>query len=128
MAYITRDEFENLGASDRILARFSDDRIDLAMEAASSEADTYFCGAFSETPLEEIPLAVKMHVARAALYHLLSPNFSPDADNQIVLVNYDNAKAFYKAVQKSQQNLPQSQTVPTRDECVVVSSNVRRGW
>jgi len=129
MAYITIDELQRLGCNPSAFDDLSDADLTMAIAAASSEADTYLTAAYDKTPLEQVPLALKLHVARATVYHLMTMRgFSPDGDDRLILENYDRALAFYKALQKSQQNLPNTETTPKRGESVVVSSAIRRGW
>jgi phage gp36-like protein len=128
VAYVSLEEFVGR-LPDGVYDRFTPSEVKDALEEASSEADAYLEAIYGTTPLDEIPPALKMHVRRAALYHLLSDKgFSPDGDDQIIVTNYENAKSFYKEVQKRKQALPQSSTSPARQKAVVVSTPIKRGW
>jgi phage gp36-like protein len=126
-SYITHDELRKLGGSAGVLNRFSEEDIDAALDAASSEADCYLSAGYT-TPLTTVPSALKMHVARAAVYHLVSARgFNPQGSDELLERNYDRAISFYKALQKSEQNMPEPPTSPVRDDIVhVVSTTARR--
>jgi phage gp36-like protein len=127
-SYVTAAELVQLAASANLIDSFAEEELDAAMDAASSEADCYLSAAYT-TPLTTVPTALKLHVARAAVYHLLSARgFSPEGDAPVER-NYERALDFYKALQKSQQNIPEEASAPDRDESVVVvSSRARRDW
>jgi phage gp36-like protein len=130
-AYITHDEFFRLAypqhAFDSLGANPED--LDTAIEAASSEASCHLV-ALHDTPLTLVPDAIKLHVARAALYHLLSfRGFSATGADEMVERNYARALSFYRQVQKSQVTLPDNETEPDKQPAhVVVSSRPQRGW
>lgn len=126
--YITTDEMPKYGINANFLSRYSVDDIEMAIAAASSEADCYL-SAIYKTPLDEIPPAVKLHVARSAVYHLMSVNgFSATGADEIVVRNYERAIQFFKEHQKAQQLLPQAETSPKRDEPLVAVASSPRRW
>ncbi len=126
-SYITEAELRTLGGDGRLFNNASQESLDTAMEAASAEADTYLSASYT-VPLTTVSPALKLHVARAALYHFLSTNgFNPNGPDDVIERNYDRALNFYKALQKSQQALPNEVTEPDRDDIVhVVSTTARR--
>lgn len=128
MAYVSLEEFV-ARLPDGVYDRFTPGEVKAALEEASSEADAYIEAIYGATPLDEVPPALKMHVRRAGLYHLLSDKgFSPQGDDTIIKDNYLLAIEFYKAVQKRKAALPQQQTAPARQKAVVVANPIKRGW
>jgi phage gp36-like protein len=129
--YISQAEFFMLGIKEEDLDsdKVNPEDIDIAILSASSEADFYLT-AYYDTPLTEIPPALKMHVARAATYHLMSiVGFNPIGSDELLEKNYDNAKKFYKDIQKGQQTIPAGDVSPAKkDGQYVVSSLPKRGW
>lgn len=127
--YITTDDLTKYGINAAALEGVSQDDIDTVIAAASSEADCYLSGVYT-TPLTTYPIALKMHVAKAAVYHLLGViGFDPNGSDEIIVKNYERAIAFYKDLQKRQQSLPAAETAPEEDDIgAVVSSAPMRGW
>ena len=129
-AYITHDEFHRWGIKyeDLDSDKINSDDIDAAILAASSEADCYLT-AYYDTPLTAIEPALKLHVARAATFHLMSiVGFNPVGSDDLLVGNYDRALRFYKDLQKSQQTMPASTAPAKQDAQFVVSSAPKRGW
>jgi phage gp36-like protein len=104
-AYVTVDELEGLGINKKAIDSFSDAEKQTAIEAASSEADVYIARRVN-VPLVTVPLAVKSHIARMAVFSLLSSRgMSPEKD-KLVVDNYDRAIRFFNAVGAGNVTLP----------------------
>jgi|SRR5690606_27081349 len=126
--YITIDELPKLGIRAEFLEDVSVEDIETAIAAASSEADCYL-SALYETSLTTVPMAVKLHVAKCAVYHLLSvEGFDPRGSDTIIVENYDRAIRFFKDLQKSKQSLPAYATAPEKGELLVAVSSGTRRW
>lgn len=127
---ITAAELPRYGVPQVTIDRCSDEEIATAIEIGSSEAYCHLSAAYTES-LTVVPAALKKHVAACILKHLLDTRGrSPMGDDSLIDTNYDNALKFFKAIQKSEQNLP-SDTVPERDECITVAQRTtsgRSGW
>lgn len=127
MAYLTIQELPRFGVSIKILEDFDDDEIQTAIDIASSEADTYL-SAYYESELTTYPAALKKHVGSAVLKHLLDTRGrSPLGEDKLIDDNYASALSFYKALQKSEQHLPDTATAPEAGAHVVVAVR-QRGW
>lgn len=133
MAYLTIQEMPKYGIRIDILAAYTDEELTTAISIASSEADTYL-SAHYEPPLTGYPDALKKHVCSAVLKHLLdTTGRSPLGTDELIDINYKSALAFYKALQKSEQHLPDSTTTPEAGAIVHVgygttSAGGYRGW
>lgn len=128
MAYITEAELAQYGVNERVLRDFSSAQITSAIDAASSEADSYLSAGY-EVPLTTYPIALKLHVARATVYHLFTVRGpSPTGSDQVITDNYDRAIRYYRDLQKNLVNIPDTETEPDREENVVVYTTTKRGW
>ena len=112
-AYISVDELENLGIHPQAIALFDDAQKEGAILAASDEADAYI-RQVTGVPFVNPPLALKVHVAKMAVYHLMSVRgMDPDSD-KLIVDNYERAIRFFTAVAKRTVALP-GMTPPADD-------------
>jgi len=131
--YASLDELERLGIRAAALRSFTDAEKLSAIEAASDEADRYMGSAVGVPLQDPVPLAVRLHVARMAVYHLLSVRgIDPDAD-RIVIDNYRRAIEFFTQVAKGVVSLGPSVTPPEDDPAddlrgPLFISDFDRGW
>lgn len=125
---VTVAELALYGMNSTALAGFTTGEKEAAAEAATSEFECIVGPAYS-VPLTSVPVAVKLHIARMAVFHLYAVRgFSPDGRDAVILDNYDRAIAFAKQVQKGQQVLSPTETSSTRIESPQVDSDDERGW
>lgn len=131
------EQFEKLNPPDAealgIIEKFTDAELQTAIEIADSEADTYLTAHYVP-PLTGYPKALKKHHAAAVFKHLMDViGRSPLGDDSLIDDNYKAALAFYKALQKSEQHLPDAGTTPAAGAVVHVASGATssggyRGW
>lgn len=82
------------------------DSIDQAIEGAESAGDSYFATRYN-TPLAEVPAALKIHLVNVCFYFLLGSNFSrPDQ----VTEDYKAAIKYFEAIAKGTVMLPDANT------------------
>lgn len=98
---LTIAELDALGINPVALGGFTPEQKQLAVDAAVDEAYAWI-RQVTGTPIAQAPLALKAHVAKIAVYHLLSARgMDPEAD-RLVIDNYERALRFLRGVQKGE--------------------------
>lgn len=96
---LTLDELESLGVNPVAIGSFTPQQQQLAVLAAIDEAYAYI-RQVTTTPLLNAPLALKAHVAKIAVYHLLSARGMDPVEDRLVVDNYERAIRFLTGVRK----------------------------
>lgn len=131
--YVTLDELESLGINRKAISGMDDTAKQAAIDAASDEVDRYVGGRLGVPLAEPIPLALKVHVARMAVFNLMSVRgMDPDQD-KLVVDNYNRAIAFLLQVSKGVVTLGPNVAPPLDDptddlEGAETFSELDRGW
>lgn len=99
-SYITLEELETLGINPKALGSTSDEARQAAIDAASDEVDRYVGGRVGVPLTEPIPLALKSHVARMAVFNLMSVRGMDAESDKLIVDNYNRAIAFLTQVSK----------------------------
>lgn len=120
-AYVTNDELGQYGSNATSLEQFSEAEKTVAATMATSEA-TYYLGVVA-SPSD----VLKMHVARASVFHLFSiRGFAPQGDDGLLERMYLRAIQFYKDAAVS--GAVSDAAVVTSAGSVEIYSEEKRGW
>jgi phage gp36-like protein len=102
---LTLDELESLGVNPVAISDFDDTQKELAIAAAVDEAYAWI-RMVTTVPLLDAPIALKAHVAKIAVYHLLSARGMDPVADRLVVENYERALRFLKGIQDRKIQLP----------------------
>jgi len=128
MAYITIAELDRLGITPDALCDVSNTAKLEAIEAASSEADSYISSRYV-TPLATVPLVVKFHVARLASAMLIDGRGRQvDGDDRTIDMMRAAAIKFFERVSSGVATLGPTEVAPAVIESPDVDSDDDRGW
>jgi phage gp36-like protein len=128
-AYCDKSDLTTLGIPAAALQDFSDADKDAAIEAFSSEADGYLSSRYT-TPLTTWPRSLRMHVARGAVYILITQRgMNPNSlGNELIIKGYDDAISYLTKVSRGVITLPVSVTAPAVTVAPDICSDTSRGW
>jgi phage gp36-like protein len=129
MAYATIEDILALAMSHEGLGDdFEEDEINQALEAASSEADSRIATRHP-TPLTSWPRAVRLHVAKMALFHVMSARgYRPGGVDDLIRQGYDDGIRFFRDVADGRAILITAQTAPKATGKPSVCSEPDRGF
>lgn len=126
--YATVTDIANLGIAAAAIASFTTAQKDEALQAASSEADSYLSSRY-ELPLATWPKVLRLHVANMAAYMLLSNRgFAPDGSDQNIRDRHRDAVAWLQRVAERKATLDVASTSPAVAAVPTASSSDKRGW
>lgn len=125
--YCDISDLTDLGIPAAALSGFTDDEKTSAIDAMSSEADSYLSARY-KPPFTSWPVSLRMHVARGAVYILMSKRgFNPNAGgNELIVKGYDDAKSWLTKVARGFVTLPVVDTAPAATAIPEVSSTAGR--
>jgi phage gp36-like protein len=126
---ITEADLKKHGQRPAAIDKFKPEEIEAACTAAWSEFEMIVGPTYS-TPVGTVPEGVKMHVARAAVYHLYSTRgMDLSGADELIDRNYSRALKFYDSLRKGEQVMPKGQTDATHIAVPdVIETGCDRGW
>lgn len=127
-AYITVEELGQYALAAQALSRFSTDEQLSAIEAASSEFDSYAAVRYPSLPFTTVPTAAKLHIARAAAMLLMgNRGFDPEGPDQLLVSGYKMALDFFKQVAAGKIPLVPAEVAPEASEGPTLWADTSRG-
>lgn len=124
--YAEIENVEALAMASASIASISEADKNACLDAASSEADVLMSSRHA-TPLTEWPLAVTLHVAKMAAFHMMSVRgYRPTGFDELIRLGYEDGRKFFEMVGKGKPGLPVSQTAPAATGTPSVTSDDQR--
>jgi phage gp36-like protein len=126
--YITIAELEAFGINSAALRGITAEQKTQCILIASSELED-IAGTRFTMPFATVTVAMKMHVARAASYHLLfGRGFCPDGDNQLIRMGYEDALKYFKSIATGAVAPSPAVVSPAPIESPELTSDESRGY
>jgi phage gp36-like protein len=129
--YATRENLEQLALAAAAFSGVSDDDVDAALIAASSEADSYLASRYGDSlPLATWPLSLRQNICKLAAWNLMCAiGFQPGDNSHVAIqINYDAAVKWFTGVSMGRISLAIADTSPRHGYSPYVSSDDDRGF
>ncbi len=126
--YIDIEELEKWGGAAGALHGLSVEEKQFGIRAASGELDT-MTGSRYATSFTAVSDDIKVHVARAAMFHNLSQRgFSAIGDDSMIERNYDRALSYFRKIGRGKLNPNTTNTDPAPADVPTIEAETDRGW